>query len=405
MSQLPPISSLLSPPEAEPFEHFDMPVASSSNTSDTYHLKDVSKVRKDGSKIFDTKVPLSPPDSPWQKHHQSTAKDQNEPPEGATVSHPDPILYPNDSGSTVDYALFGDIVDEDLQSKLVEQHMRCHYVIPKSKGTKTTRFQMPTKEEYLLMVKCVSKVRQMYNQDPGAYLKRTREEVDEDMKRAKRIRLAPVRNRTTVSLDSKAYRPPKRTDSSKKVLTQSSEPSSRKALQGVTSYQNRRDGTPAKRTPPAKKQEPPNFDFNAIPNYSPPLSTLPDHPKSLSVDWPGNALDLSADPNRHLLHEAEVHLASKLRLTCASYLCVKRRILIGRVNKFVEGKKFTKTDAQLCGRIDVNKSSRIWTAYDKVGWFDRHHFEQAITEVQQSSRCYDPKGPGMVDTVEFFGKG
>ncbi|KAF5016863.1 hypothetical protein F66182_11323 [Fusarium sp. NRRL 66182] len=85
-------------------------------------------------------------------------------------------------------------------------------------------------------------------------------------------------------------------------------------------------------------------------------------------------LDLSNDPDRNLLDPAEVNLAATLRLSCATYLCSKRRIFEARVKALSIGKEFRKTDAQQACKIDVNKASKLWTAYDRVGWFKPEHF-------------------------------
>ena len=280
--------------------------------------------------------------------------------------------------------------------------MRCHYLVPKSRGTRPGRYEMPTREEYMLMVNCVSTIGRIYNQNPSACLKRNREEAEEHYRLTKRSRPSPTQKFVRDSGEVSRRIAPQQRVSDKKAIARAAGLSTRKAAQSSVVPRAKREGTPFKRASPAKKAEPPNFDFNKIPDYSPPSNTLPDHPKSLSVDWQGNALDLSRDPDRHLLHEAELHLASRLRLTCASYLCVKRRIFAGRVNNFVKRKKFTKTDAQSCGHIDVNKSSKIWTAYEKVGWFDRKYFESAMSVVTHSSQCYDPALQSMVDTARFF---
>jgi hypothetical protein len=111
-------------------------------------------------------------------------------------------------------------------------------------------------------------------------------------------------------------------------------------------------------------------DFNSIRDYSPPLGSLGN--KSLKVDWKGNPLDLSKDPHAHLLHPEELKLAANLRLDCATYLTSKRRIFESRRNCFMRTppKPFRKTDAQQACKIDVNKASKLWTAYDSVGWLD-----------------------------------
>jgi len=38
-------------------------------------------------------------------------------------------------------------------------------------------------------------------------------------------------------------------------------------------------------------------------------------------------------------------------------------------------KDFRKTDAQQACKIDVNKASKLWTAFDKAGWFQNKWME------------------------------
>ena len=93
------------------------------------------------------------------------------------------------------------------------------------------------------------------------------------------------------------------------------------------------------------------------------------------MEWKGQPRDLSHDPHRHLLHETELQLATNLRLSCAQYLTAKRRIFVSRVHCERIHKEFRKTDAQQACKIDVNKASKLWTAFEKVGWLDRSHIE------------------------------
>ena len=119
-------------------------------------------------------------------------------------------------------------------------------------------------------------------------------------------------------------------------------------------------------------------DYNALPDFSPPLDTLKGNTKALKAEWKGTVLDLSNDPDRHMLHEAELHLAATLRLNCATYLCSKRRVFQARIEALRIGKEFRKTDAQQACKIDVNKASKLWQAYDKVGWFNPDYFRQHL---------------------------
>jgi hypothetical protein len=114
-----------------------------------------------------------------------------------------------------------------------------------------------------------------------------------------------------------------------------------------------------------------DVDFNALEDYCPPRDSLPNKPNCLKVEWKGGPTDLSDDPDRHLLHPDEVMLASILRLSCATYLTSKRRIFIRRLECLRIGKDFRRTDAQQACKIDVNKASKLWAAFDKVGWLDK----------------------------------
>jgi hypothetical protein len=122
-------------------------------------------------------------------------------------------------------------------------------------------------------------------------------------------------------------------------------------------------------------------DFSHLPDYCPPLSSLPDKANSLKVDWKANSIDLSGDPNVRFLHPDEVVLAANLRLDCATYLTSKRRLFIRRLMCAQKGKEFRKTDAQQACRIDVNKASKLWTAFEKVGWLDLGWMEKYMNVV------------------------
>lgn len=132
----------------------------------------------------------------------------------------------------------------------------------------------------------------------------------------------------------------------------------------------KRVSTPHKRAAPEKKQQ--ETDFNKVPDYSPPIEIL-DH-KPLKAVNISNPLDLSTDQNRQLLHESEVALAASLRLTCAQYLLSKRNIFKARLEHLRNQKPFLKTHAQKACSIDVNKASKMWTAFERVGWLDAMHF-------------------------------
>lgn len=134
-------------------------------------------------------------------------------------------------------------------------------------------------------------------------------------------------------------------------------------------------GTPAPRQRlAAPTREDSNFE--ALPDLTPPLSSLPPHNnRALMIDWRGNPLAIEAEPHFEKLHPAEAKLASTLRLTPAIYLSSKRRIFIEKVRRTRLGKEFRKTDSQKACKIDVNKASKLWTVFDRVGWFEPRYIE------------------------------
>ncbi|KAG7789080.1 hypothetical protein KL910_002778 [Ogataea haglerorum] len=146
--------------------------------------------------------------------------------------------------------------------------------------------------------------------------------------------------------------------------------------------------TPRKRKPAAKRFDSPstaspppyNFDYKAIPDYSPPLSTLPNNSRCLKTEWKGQAMDLSEDPLVGELHPAEVQLASTLRLPPNVYLDSKRRIFFEKVKRLRANLPFRRTDAQKACKIDVNKASRLYAAFEKIGWLDDYRFDEYLQE-------------------------
>lgn len=132
------------------------------------------------------------------------------------------------------------------------------------------------------------------------------------------------------------------------------------------------------RKPSAAPPHRDDTDYAALPDYTPSSATLPGSGKGLKADWRGHPLDLSRDSDRHVLHDAEVALASTLRLSCAQYICSKRRIFMSRLECLRNGKEFRKTTAQQACKIDVNKASKLWTAFDKVGWFEPRHMKEFV---------------------------
>lgn len=281
----------------------------------------------------------------------------------------DPQLFvPSDAASSIasDEPLFPqDSVDPVAQS-LITQHMRSpDFANLQSK---------PAREDYELAVSFVSTVYQSYNKNPRAWYLQEREfeqrygRPSGVQKRPALKKLVPApssgprRQKVALPRLPRAPRAPKRTPQARVYDTfdvfapVSASPRPARAI-------TNRDDT----------------DYNALIDYSPSLDTLPKgNSKALKADWKGQVLDLSDDPDRHLLHEAEINLASTLRLTCATYLCSKRRIFQARIDALKIGKEFRKTDAQQACKIDVNKASKLWQAYEKVGWFNPEYFRKFI---------------------------
>lgn len=152
---------------------------------------------------------------------------------------------------------------------------------------------------------------------------------------------------------------------------------------GYSSAASSRPGTPKPpRAPKPRATTTTNnrvHDLNAsqLVDYSPPVSSLPVG-KSLRAEWKGAPMDLSDDPNLHLLHAAEVHLAAVLRLPADVYLDSKKRLFAEKVHRLKQGLPFRRTDSQKACRIDVNKASRLFSAYEKVGWLEDSLFTKFL---------------------------
>ena len=123
----------------------------------------------------------------------------------------------------------------------------------------------------------------------------------------------------------------------------------------------------------------PNMAWEKLPDYAPSTSTLPpNNVKCLKVEWKGSPMDLSGDPLRDRLHPAELVLAQVLRLPCDLYLDSKRRLFLEKVCRMKKGLTFRRTDAQKACRIDVNKASRLYAAFEKVGWLADANFTSFV---------------------------
>ena len=89
-------------------------------------------------------------------------------------------------------------------------------------------------------------------------------------------------------------------------------------------------------------------------------------------------MDLNHDPLKQRLHPAELVLAQILRLPCDLYLDSKRRF---SWKKFIDSKRGCRSGERMLEkacRIDVNKASRLFAAFEKVGWLQDKHFEKYL---------------------------
>lgn len=366
------VSSLLSPPEMKRSESFGSSIGpAAARTPFTSFNSEPPKPPMDTHIIaFQASVPsnreayASPPISPYESQQSQKENMECDEPRGTR----DPQLFrSSDAASSVaaDEPLFPQEHVDPVANSLIDEHM---------KSSDFARLQSkPARADYELAVSFVSTVYQSYNKDPRAWYKQERE-FDQRygrpsgvQKRPALKKLAPApssgprRQKVALPRLPRAPRAPKRTPQT----------------QVLDSFDLTTSSASPKPARPATNRD--DTDYNSLPDYSPPVDTLPKgNSKVLKADWKGQMLDLSNDPDRHLLHEAELNLASTLRLSCATYLCSKRRIFIARIDALRIGKEFRKTDAQQACKIDVNKASKLWQAYEKVGWFKPEYFREHV---------------------------
>lgn len=335
-SQLDIPNTLMSPPEALPLESF----------TNTIHGYTMNPKTRNMNSIAGATFPISPPVSPETK-----ARSPEEPAGSQAIT--DPILYPlsdNQGTSATQASLFD---DHDLVThRVVDGHVAAR------KASMFREASPPRRDEYELALEFKSQVVKIMSKDPALWLRREMVYLREDRELQSGARrwtnIAPAVGRGTRVLGNiatrvtKTVRPPRPTQTPRSVRTVPS-------------------GTPG---PDVKRVAREDKDFENLPDYCPPITSLPNKPNSLKVDWKGAPIDLRNDPNINLLHPDEVSLAANLRLDCATYLTSKRRIFMKRIEALKVGKEFRKTDAQQACKIDVNKASKLWQAFDKVGWLD-----------------------------------
>jgi len=357
------ISNLMSPPEHIPYESFRQ---ADMGMKPPRAAPPVVEIRR--------QAPLSPPFSPPTSAWAAGAAGPIPP---VSIGVQDPIIFPTaDNAPSPPAGPLFVPTDETIKAatrQLVDKHIA-------SRSSSLFREATPPKrEDYELALYFKSNCLKMFTENPKAYLRKERELLRADRKNTAMarpfVRLPPMllpASRPTLPKPQVARSTVARIQKPKsptKIKAQGPRPI--RATPTTVRQTIRVSATPEPRTRTvAPNRE--DKDFQSLEDYCPPLSSLPNKANSLKVDWKGNPLDLSKDPHAHLLHPDELTLAAGLRLDCATYLTSKRRIFIRRLEcaKQFPPKEFRKTDAQQACKIDVNKASKLWTAYDKVGWLD-----------------------------------
>ncbi|KAM0244824.1 hypothetical protein ACHAP5_005947 [Fusarium lateritium] len=299
-------------------------------------------------------MPMSPPISPYNKPMSTT-----ELPTAQATPIKDPVLYPADeiTSSPAHTPLFAPTEDED-HNRIIDDHLRAR------EKTAFATTSPPTRIAYGLMLSFKGQVMKGLEANPRGWLRQERAylEADQKAQKANGKKFHSILPAKPV----KTHRP--RGD---RVQKPQSAPRPIRTYPAASVGPMMRPAHRVSATPEPSRRVVTNRedkDFNSLPDYCPPLNSLPDKPNSLKVDWKGQPVDLSRDPHVGLLHPDEVALASNLRLDCATYLTSKRRIFDQRVVCLRKNKAFRKTDAQQACKIDVNKASKLWTAFEKVGW-------------------------------------
>lgn len=370
MERLPPFSSLLSPPEPALLSEFGQEQQQAGTSATT-----MSKPNQTGQ-LAKLTGPLSPPISP--------PVDLLGKPESTDAHNAsDLVLYPEDNshGDAAEPALFPQSTEEPREANRVRDQ-----VPSKSEGSHHTLETRTVDGSVRIRFNAGAWGPGRYNGDTMAYIyalreanRRSRARLQADRDLSAGLEAAVLPQAAPVRSPDRQYRvtkPGRSAMAQTTTLLHAVAPARKQRPTPAPTRKAPRNTTPSEKVAPKKKPE--DVDFASLRDLSPDISTLRDR-NALKVDVPAsNPLDLQNDPHRDELDPAELRLAASLRLTCATYLCSKRRIFLARVEKLQLGKDFRKTDAQQACNIDVNKASKLWTVYDKVGWFQDRHFKHLL---------------------------
>ncbi|KAK7515166.1 SWIRM domain-containing protein FUN19 [Phyllosticta citriasiana] len=370
------VSSLLSPPEMKRSDSFSKspipPHVASASSNPAKSSPFTDSIRHTTVHAVPSNVrastqglPPSPPVSPYEQTHKEDSQ-------GSVVedtSRDPPLFPPSTSGDRIDTTapLFPSTSSTPEHDNIISQHIAA--TAPRNTSA------LPSRSDYELAISFRSCVFDLFSRNPREYLRNERATWHvygrgagnkQRCKPLKQLAPAPAGVRKTKPATVRVQRAPRNTKRTPKAVA-------------LDSFEGKPAATPK---PPRVVTARDDVDFRSIPDYSPPLSTLPeDGRKIMKTDWKGPPLDLSTDPDRELLHPSELIMAGVLRLSCATYIANKRRIFAARVKALQKGEDFNKTKAQQACKIDVNKASKLWSAYDRIGWFKPHHFQKYLGSV------------------------
>lgn len=376
------INSLMSPPEAPRLESFGP------NTSNI--TKNVLNTPRSLEAVMSDKRqpqgPLSPPISPAVKSDDNVLN--------VVSSAKDPILFPSHdvTNSPTQQPLFAREEPDILNTReIIERHV----------STRPNElFQHaapPAQADYGLVLYFRSQVMKKYQENPRSWLQRERALLLADRKAQARNRqfklptILPAMKVQPIRKEAQRTKPVRAPKVSKPAIAKPTAPKPRPIRAGpgpviamtaattpvgLAKHARAPSSTPDPSPRRGTTQTRADDDFNSVPDFCPPLDSMPSKVSSLKMEWKTGITDLSNDPHRHLLHPEELTLASSLRLTAAVYLTSKRRIFVRRLECLRVNKEFRKTDAQQACKIDVNKASKLWTAFERIGWLDKKWVEQ-----------------------------
>jgi hypothetical protein len=337
-------NTMLSPPEQTPQDSFSR--SASGPSREFNKMKSIQLLAGRGQ------APLSPPISPESRNINP------EDPLTIVVRERDPVLFPREDALSTSSSQPPLFTDTDTH-RLVDEHVATR------ESSRFREVSPPRHNEYELALEFKSRVYDAFNADRRLWQRRE---------------LAQLRDEKLLNSGGRRYTAIAPATSGARIRKEGPRASTAGGIKKSppkirpVKVQTFRGTTPDA----AKRVAREDKDFSSLPDYCPPINSLPNKPNSLKVDWKGAPIDLKYDPHAHLLHPDEVSLAANLRLDCATYLTSKRRIFIKRIEAYKIGKEFRKTDAQQACKIDVNKASKLWAAFDKVGWLKQHWIEKYV---------------------------